>query len=361
MSVSRFATKPITITDYSAPTMHFSIPRLQTLLSVSDNSPNRQAKLDNLICEERVDDPRLQGYQNFLSPEIMDDMPFDGDPSSWLALHDRYYRQHITIRDSLTFLQASKLTVRASIPAEDWIVRVERIDNAFKDWDKGSESGKSAIETLTEWTETLKDAAVSKKPSPSRISSLAGLGALLGKASTPTPSASALELIEYWNKSVRKDYRPTFVAFEAELKEELEEPDWPKRLCVRLGLGHHFFDKEITLALLRYRVKDVLDAWKSTTSFCAPTVLDSGFGEYFHPSPQHCDWGFAAVLDAAAGDEALVAELLHRRIDYTPEHLWRVGTVKCAAVTDKELVAMRNAHVGRLRRQSGRDDFGVMR
>ena len=314
-----------------------------------------------MACEERVDDIRLQGYQDFLKAEVKDDTPFHGNPGSWAALHYRYFQQQVAIRDSSTFVQASKLTARAKIAEEDWIVRVERIDGAFKDWERGSTSGKSAIRSLTEWMEELKNASASKTPSSTRASSLAGLGALLGKRAIPSPPATVLELIEYWNKFVRKDHRPAFVAFEAELKKELEAPDWPKRLCICLGLGHHFFDKEITLALLRYRVKDVLDSWKDTTSFCAPTVLDSSFGEYFHPTPQNCDWGFAAVLDAAAGDEALVAELLHRRIDYIPEYLWRVGTVNCNAITDKELVTVRNAHVGRLRRQSARDDFGVMR
>ncbi len=160
---------------------------------------------------------------------------------------------------------------------------------------------------------------------------------------------------------MRKDHRPSFVAFEAEFAEELKASDWPTRLCVRLGLGHHFIDSEITLGVLRYPVKDVLAAWKDSTCFCAPTVLDSNFGEYFHPTPQGCDWGFAAVLDSRAGDDALVAELLHRRIDYRPEYLWRVGVVNRSPIDDGRLVALRNAHISRLRRQSGRDDFGIPR
>lgn len=341
--------------------MLFTIPRLQALLMASDDSPNRQAKLDNLACEERVGAGRLHSYQDFLKDEISDDAPFCGEPGSWSALHDRYFRQRVAIRNSATFLQDSELTARATIAEVDRIVRVERIDRAFKDWEKGSTSGKSAIQWLTEWAEALNRVTAPKAPSPKRVGSLAAISALMGRPAMPDPPQTVSGLFDYWNATVRKDHRLSFVVFEAELKDELNALDWPQRLCVRVGLGHHFLGKDITLAVLRYRVSDVLDAWKSVTCFCAPTVLDSGFGEYFHPSPRGCDWGFATVLDGAARDNALVAELLHRRIDYRPEHLWRVGTVNRGAVTDAELVSVRNAHVGRLRRQSGRDDFGAMR
>lgn len=113
--------------------------------------------------------------------------------------------------------------------------------------------------------------------------------------------------------------------------------------------------------MLRYQVNDVLATCQGQIGFCAPTVLDGGLFEYFHPSPRACDWGVAVILDAAAGDESLVAELLHRRIDYRPEHLLRVGRVNRAPVADADLLPLRNAHVGRLRRQSGRDDFGILR
>lgn len=345
--------------------MQFSLPRLQALLQDPGIPPRRQAVCDNLSCEERVNAARLQGYEQSLTQDegLSDDTPFAEAEVSWNGLHDRYFRQAVAVPESVTFTQADPLTARTGIAQakEDWIVRVERIDKGFKDWEAGSVFPQSAVQCLQEWAATLASAHAAAQPAGKRVNSLAGLGALVGRPSLPAPSDTIEELFDYWNRSVRKDHRPSFVAFEAELAGLLQHDDWPARLCERLGLGHYYFDQEITLAVLRYRVRDVLEAHPGKTCFCAPTVLDSALGEYFHPAPQGCDWRFAAVLDAKAGDNALVAELLHRRIDYSPQHLWRVGTFKRPQIADAELVSLRNAHIARLRRQSGRADFGTPR
>ncbi|MEN9933022.1 MAG: hypothetical protein RIS17_1595 [Pseudomonadota bacterium] len=326
----------------------------------------RQAIFDNLSCEERVSPIRLRGYERFLEEkEFADDTPFFADKGiSWNGLHDTYFRQHVAVSDSVTFAQADELTARPGIAGEDWIVRVERIDNSFKDWDSDSDVPVgTALKWLREWAASIASAHAAAPASGKRANTLADLGALVGRPNLPSPSETVEELFEYWNISVRKDSRPSFVAFEAELTELLKDDEWPAHLCQRLGLGHHYFDEEITLAILRYRVRDVLEAEanRGKTCFCAPTVLDSPFGEYFHPAPKDCDWGFAAVLDPAAGDNALVAELLHRRIDYRPEYLWRVGLFKRSPIGDEQLISVRNAHIDRLRRQSNREDFGIRR
>lgn len=343
--------------------MNFSLPQLRQSLEMDGASPSRQAQIDNLACEERVSDARRNAYEDFLRDRVAaSGFTFSGDGDNWPALHERYFRQDVAIRDSATFLQSGELTARTRIAEEDMIIRIERIDTGFRKWEEGASSGKSAIALLAEWAAALHAPADPAPPRQTKASGLAALGQMLARSAKPTPSPTVQELFAYWNNSVRTDYRPSFVAFEAELGGDLVAPDWPERLCVRLGLGHHFSGGKVTLAVLRYPVGDVLAAYKKEeTRFCAPTVLDSRFGEYFHPAPRGCDWGFAALLDAAAGDGALVAELVHRRIDYRPEHLWRVGEFSRAPVSDADLVALRNAHVGRLRRQSGRDDFGVVR
>ncbi len=339
--------------------MQFTLPRLQELLKQPGTNVSRQAKLDNLACEERVCEARLTTYQSFLRNELHSDSGFDDGRDSWAALHERYFRQWVAVKDSATFLESSEWTARPSIAEEDWIIRVERVDGAFSKWELGASTTKSAVQWLSEWAQTL-NAPPAPTPTPSSHS-LADLGALLGHPAKPVPAPTIMELFDYWNGTVRLDHRPSFVAFKAELKDDLDAPDWAERLCIRLGLGHCFFGSEVTLALMRYQVGDVLDTCKGQIGFCAPTALDGGFFEYFHPSPRGCDWGFAAILDVTARDDSLVAELLHRRIDYHPEHLWRVGTVNRSRIADADLLPMRNAHVGRLRRQSGRGDFGILR
>lgn len=337
--------------------MLFTLPRLQALVAEPGIPPRHQAIFDNLSCEERVNPVRLQGYEDFLkNGGLREDTVFKGVPESWSDLHKRYFEQRVAVADSATFEQADDLTTRPPIAENDWIIRVERIDRGFDGWDKKSSGGKTVLDWFGEWTQMLAEART-KKPG-SGAGGLKALGTMLGRVKPPD---TIEDLFDYWNDTVRKDNRPSFVAFEADVQEQLKGNDWPVRLCERLGLGHYYLDEEITLALLRYRVRDVLATHRGKTSFCAPTVLDSDFGEYFHPAPQSCDWGFAAVLDAAAGDDALVAELLHRRIEYRPNHLWRVGALRQPRIEDAELVSLRNAHIGRLRRQSRRDDFGIPR
>lgn len=326
--------------------------------------PRRQAIFDNLSCEERVNPVRLQEYEQYLGRNLRDDSAFTNvssaidTPKSWSDLHESYFKQHVAVTNSVTFEQADELTTRPPIAEKDWIIRVERIDKGFSRWDKKAYGGKAPVDLFRGWAKTLADAQASKTAQGGKVAGgFKGLGTLLGQV---TPPDSIEDLFDYWNAQVRRDKRPSFVAFEADLKEQLKGYDWPVRLCERLGLGH-YYGEEATLALMRYQVKEVLGAYRGKTCFCAPTVLDSTFGEYFHPTPPACDWGFAAVLDAKAGDNALVAELLHRRIEYRPNHLWRIGALRLPAISDTELVSFRNAHIARLRRQSQRADFGIPR
>ena len=56
-----------------------------------------------------------------------------------------------------------------------------------------------------------------------------------------------------------------------------------------------------------------------------------------------------------------VAEVLHRRIDYTPDHLIKVGWVTTPIppyATGAALARLRNGHLFCLRYESEQDDFG---
>ena len=341
--------------------MHFNLPPIQELLSKSDLDIARRAILDNLTCEERVDDARLNAYEEFIRPNVKGNILLYGSRDSWSALHDRYFWEKVAIPNSVTFNPRNILTHRKMIAEEDWIIRMERIDGGFKEWDAGTSAGKSSIQILTEWTEKSHKSASTLPPKTGR-GSLSDLGAMLGVPTKPTPSATVQDLFDYWNTTVRKDHRPSFVAFQAELKNDLNQPDWAERYCIRLGLGHYFTDAPVTLALMRYQVSDVITAISADlSSFCAPTVLDGRFFEFFHPSPQGCDWGFAALLNSQLGDDHLASELLHRRIDYKPEHLWRIATINQPKIANTYLQDLRNTHVRRMRRTCNRDDFGVVR
>ena len=95
-----------------------------------------------------------------------------------------------------------------------------------------------------------------------------------------TPAARATvpalhELTDFFNHE-RNDGRQTFVAFAAEFPGLERRSDWAEHMCERCGLDHFFRDTEVTLALFRCRVQEVLDqathAGAGAALFAVPTV-----------------------------------------------------------------------------------------
>ena len=86
----------------------------------------------------------------------------------------------------------------------------------------------------------------------------------------------------------------------------------------------------IPVLLLRYRVGDVLNAASGETKITAtPTVLDSGWGPFFCPTPVD-GWNEGQALDLSPGGEKkylLNCEILHRHIEYQPSYLYRAGWI----------------------------------
>lgn len=172
---------------------------------------------------------------------------------------------------------------------------------------------------------------------------------------------------EQWNTSVRTDHRPTFAAFFGDVEEDVEAIDWPNRLRDRLGLSHYNVLGDRTppkpVALLRYRVKEVLAAGSDQdgASFAVPTVLDGELNTHFFPAPREVLYGRSLDLNPDPECERLVAEVLHRRIEYRPEHILKVGKITSPLPpfqTGTAFARLRNGHRFCLRYESGREDFG---
>ena len=166
---------------------------------------------------------------------------------------------------------------------------------------------------------------------------------------------------EAWNQ--RRDARPAFAAFYDEVQQELDDDDWPHALRDRLGLGHygHAGGAPLPVALMRYSLADVYSAraQQQPSSACAlPTVLDGGMHEFFFPVPREHPYGATVHLLPGRAD-TLTAEIVHCRIDYRREHLYRLGTItRPHRLDDTQLRTARDLHLLALQEACGREDFG---
>ena len=165
-----------------------------------------------------------------------------------------------------------------------------------------------------------------------------------------------------WNQ--RRDARPAFAAFYDEVQEESDDDDWPHALRDRLGLGHygHAEDTPLPVALMRYPLADVYSAQaqQQPSSACAlPTVLDGGMHEFFFPVPREHPYGATVHLLPDRAD-TLTAEIVHCRIDYRREHLYRLGTITHPHQLDdsRQLREARDLHLLALQVECDREDFG---
>lgn len=159
--------------------------------------------------------------------------------------------------------------------------------------------------------------------------------------------------------------RPAFISFKSEVETDLKEADWLLRLRNRMGLGHYdpAQGQAQAFGLMEYLVKDVITEWQPLESrgaarpFAYPTVFDSKPNCYFFPSPRDLPSSFAVDLDGPGRNP--IREMLHIRITYRPHHLVRVGEL-VGPLSPIRLAAARDGHLERLRRDSGRADFGTM-
>ena len=166
-----------------------------------------------------------------------------------------------------------------------------------------------------------------------------------------------------WNR--RRDARPAFAAFYDEVQQESDDDDWPHALRDRLGLGHYGYagGAPLPVALMHYSLADVYSAQErpSLSSACAlPTVLDGGMHQFFFPVPRERSYGATVHLQPDRAD-TLTAEIVHCRIDYRREHLYRLGTItRPHRLDDGQLREARDLHLLALQEACGREDFGEL-
>ncbi|HEX9734399.1 MAG TPA: hypothetical protein VGG06_20700 [Thermoanaerobaculia bacterium] len=300
---------------------------------VASADPLHVAYGHNYLFEERVSPARQGAYENGL------DLPA-ADLKSWKHEHRGYLHRSVWVgRGQVpeTFRADNAEALLAGLDEEQRVVRVERLDGVLVSIGTDLPTVEAQLAAFRRGTARSRDA-----------------------------SAFLERLCLHWNQDLRPQDRPTFGAFLDDVETEIEAPDWANRLRNRLGLSHYHVPAggaRIPVALVSYRVAEVIAAagGDALRAFSVPTVLDGELNAHFFPAPSGVGYGRTLGLEPDPECERLVAEVLHRRIDYTPDHLLKVGWVTTPIppyASGAALARLRNGHLSCLRYESHQDDFG---
>ena len=275
--------------------MKFTRAALAGLIESAPDGLQGEAERANLRMEERVSAVRQAAYEDRIgAPETWAD---------WRASHARYVEEEVRRRHppSAAFNRGEP-SLRPGIEPNQSLYRVERIDAMLEDYADAAEMGDAVgVERIKEWI----SARGSDTSAGGKVTSFRELGRLMHDGAS-SPKAAALEdLTDFFNDR-RKDGRPAFVACSAEFPRLDERSDWAQYMCERCGLAHFFGGDEVTLALFRYRVQEVLDACADGEArgegavFAVPTVLDQPMSQVYFTAPADMSWGHAVDTATAS-------------------------------------------------------------
>jgi len=318
---------------------HHALSRLLDELLGSGDVVLR-ARAENFRFEERVGQGRQGRYE-------ADHGPVGASYENWLESHKDYLEGSVYTEMPETFLAvntdaALPAAVSSELGEGQELIRVESLDYALGE---------------------------------TKVGSLADLENILGiynnqRRDSNLTGGDAKSLLQEVCRSLNHNpfaVRPRFAAFAQELSEDINTPDWTRRLRDRLGLAHlppiGAFGPH-PVVLMRYTVREVADHARKLQAnhpLAVPTVLDAEPYEIFHPSPREQNYGRTLNLAGSGNCDRLTSEVLHLRIDYAPSHIWKVGAITARADTSPaRLAELRGDHLTCLQLLSNRDDFGIL-
>lgn len=308
-------------------------------LADAATEPSERARIENLLIEERISADGLNVYRPYL-----DGLPVS-DLDDWNNRHTNFAVEEIEIgatetKEPWTFRAGNEANRLPLVDPRPYLIRVEDAR-----WPCGSnhvsfEQVKAHIEALS--------------------------AADRGKSAA---AESFLQrFVSVWN--AERDKRPSFATTEMEVDDILEDtsPAWAERLRDRLGLGQYSpaaGAAPIPVFVMRYPLEEVYAAHVGQGEPAIPTLLDGKLNDFFFPSPvpgANADsnpcLGHALNLTQVNSENEykLGVELLHKRIDYKPEHFFRTGFI--ANPYGLSLERARSFHLPWLRLFHDRDDFG---
>lgn len=321
------------------------IPRNSELKSllfrlIKDGNKVSTAYAHNYIFEERVSIDRQKRYEesyNTVEPNI----------KGWKKKHRKYYMEKIKVQKNLipeTFSPLNEAAILTGLDENRYIARLERLKDILV---KDSKHLMDLEKRWKTWKEITTDINDKKEKDETKKDAEEFL----------------LKFCKTWNE--HRDSRPSFTGFFDELEQDICSDDWPNLVRNRLGLGCGITSKEdkIPVALMCYPVSEVLSGLENKEkkySFAVPTVLDGELSKFFFPSPSSAYYGSTLNLDLDVNCEKLTSEILHRSIDYKPEHFFKFGNITkpIPEHEGKALARLRNQHLVCLRKETGLDSFG---
>jgi len=311
---------------------------LEDLLKKSSRTggnPILVAYRHNYLFEERVSRQRQLDYETASQGQASD---FD----AWDLWHrDRYLPRaiHRELPETFTARNASAAHT-GELQGDQRLVRIENLRDALR------ETG------LT--IDALREILTVATSTPT------------GKKYKVTDAQATLEDICVSLNRNPYSIRPRFAGFFQDVANTIDKPDWANRARDRFGLAH--LDprpgEAMPVALMSYPVRDIRQAARkqaeAVNPICVPTVLDHEFTACFLPAPRQLPYGRTLQLMGDPKCEHKIAEVLHLRFAYRPEHIHKVGVVTepVTALSDPGLDSLRADHLFCLQYESGRDDFG---
>lgn len=296
-----------------------------------------RALAENFLFEERVSLVRQSEYEGIIKPS-------PGSFEDWDRHHrDDYLWKKIRRDVPETFTAINGGAAHSGAIADSqYLVRIESLDHAI------GETGFSLNELQTVL-------AVARGNSRQSLY-------------TTTDADDALAQVCHSLNGNPNGIRPRFAGFLQDVEDVLMLPDWPDQIRDRFGLAHftpYTPGETIPIVLLRYTIGEVHAAAREKSEVvhpvCVPTVLDSEFSEYYFPAPRELSYGRTLNLVADEVSEDMIAEIMHFRIAYKPEHVYNVGVITKGLDTVRAvgLPTMRANHLFSLQYDSGRGDFGI--
>lgn len=322
-----------------------------------DSLPNLTEYMNLRLADTSIDAEERAHIENFL----LDERP----PQIGINLYaQRLENTAITNFDDWQFCHRKffvkeELNLEMDEIKQPWTFRVENTINRLRQIDK-----RLNLIRVENVNTPCREAGVTSEELRYHIEQLHN-----GSAENKNTAINFLQMVtKVWN--AKRDKRPSFATTELEVEEIINDnsPDWAEQLRNQLGLGHYSpaDNRPIEIVLMRYTVEEVLASLEGEGYPAIPTVLDSGMSAYFFPSPIPSEnqannpyYGHTVNLAHVEDDNnyTMGVELLHPRIDYKPEHFFKMGVI--ARPFEMPLERARAFHLPWLRIHSGRDDFGT--
>lgn len=194
---------------------------LTSTTSTMPVDPEEAAEWANFCVEERVAARRQAAYEGRM------DRPREWD--DWRAAHRRYVQEDVHRRHPLSAAFDGGDALRPHIEANQDLYRVERIDALLQAYAAGAFD----VNHLRRWISN-RDAERT-----------AGLDA----GAPPRTGAALVDFTRFLNGRFA-DGRPRFVSFAAEFPGLERQADWPRVICERCGLAHHFTGSTVNLGVV---------------------------------------------------------------------------------------------------------------